>query len=558
MIAHTTLLLFCIGIFSYIKYGIKIDKLVSWLVLAFLLIIFGNFCLPEKAAISHIFNFSWNTAKDSQLSIDIVSNIYNHTLILPFFAITILSVVHNYIFNNEKKLNRYNSALILNLVALILLITSNNFVQLLFSLFVIDIISMLIIKTPHIYRRYLLLNMFTDLIFLMILAIINCHVESLDISQILLYKRIGQYSDFVSIMGSTAIFAKLSFLFFQIGIMNLKQIPFHRLQNIIFLSSPATALILLLKFNTLWHISEYFTIYLDIACGITAIWAFFGSIYSGNFKAKIIYWQILFFTVFVELLRFQGFIWTENSSYLLLEMYIIVTCLYLIYLVNNRNNSVSQMINTNLKHKKDLFITLFFIVIDILAMSNTLVLMYNSMNRYYIWTFATLFISSLTTIIWQIYFSTQRWKYILQNKIILPHTVFAEIFILLTIVLIPLQSQRIIIWTIPILFMILCKFSPLYKTTLLYSISTLQNNDLLGYIYHILISSIKLCGRIFWILINHIVIEKIILGNVTSFIQKGFYFFRRLHNNQFSGGITVIILLLMLCWFSYYQGSIKP
>jgi NADH:ubiquinone oxidoreductase subunit 2 (subunit N) len=191
----------------------------------------------------HYFSVAWNTSQGRILKFDILSNAYNYALVLPCFLITLLGGLHNLLYRCEERKSAYISLLIFNLIALIILITSNNFVQLTSALFIVDILALFMIKDIKAAQSYLLLNMAADMMLFTVLALIDSRVNSLDISEIMRYRQIGFHADFAALTGLTAIFAKLGFAVFQIGNMALKDIRFHRMQNVLLLSSPMAALI---------------------------------------------------------------------------------------------------------------------------------------------------------------------------------------------------------------------------------------------------------------------------------------------------------------------------
>ena len=557
MIAYTALLLFFIGIFSSIKVGVKVDKALSFLTFTSLFLVFSGFCDGMNSLSNHTWSFVWDTNPGSSLKFDIISNHYNYWLIFPCFVLTMLSALNSLFFRYEERRSSYFSILIFNLVTLIVLITSNNFVQLLSALFVIDILSVFMIKNVDAYRRYVLLNMLADIVLFVVLAIINCRVDSLDIRQIVLYRNIGMHQDFVALTGLTAVFAKFGFFLFQIGVMDLKKIRFHRMLNILFLSSPLAAIILLLKFNALWRTSSYFTAYLDFVCILTLVWGFLGSLGSDNFKSKVIYWQMSFEALFVELLRFHGFVWFSGFTFLYLEMFVICLGLYLLYYLNRRRVSMLQIKSIPLINKKEIAYTLLIIVAAIAALSNTLTILYNNMNRYYIWAFAVLFILSLSAVINQLLLRRD-FKIISKvNEMPVKYMMFGELTLLCAFLLQDWRYAEPSVWIGSVVFVLLCAYNPMAETEFVYGIDTLQNNDILGRIYHILIKSLRLCGRFFWLLIDRLFMEKFVLALFISAIEQSLRFFRRLHNSKLGGGFVAIVLLIALLGYSYYQAGVE-
>ena len=557
MIANTVFLLFLIGIFSSVKVGVKADKLLAWGVFASLLGVFYNFCDSMLAASEHVFSFEWNTAQGQDLEFSIISNGMTYNLVLPCFLLTLCSCFNNLQFRYEERRSAYSAVLIFNLITLILLITSNNFVQLISALFAVDILSLFLIKDTSACQRYSMLNMCADMALFSVLAVINSRVNSLDIQEIWRYRQIGFHADYAALAGLTAIFAKLGFAVFQIGSMALCSIRFHRIQNVLFLSSPLAALILLLKLNGLWRISDYFTGYADVACVFTMAWAFIGSIYTDNYKAKSIYWQMMFWALVVSLLRFYGFAWIPELTYLLVEMYILFCAVYLVYFYNNRGKTVSYMRNLRLTHKKRMVSTLVIAVLAITAMANTLMLMYNNTNRWYIWTFAGCFIISLAMTLGQIYLYKGKRYVGVQHNISFKWGVFVALLLLCGGHLFKAQILKLPVWGIGTIFTGLI-FCPLWqKMAFLYKIKSLQNQDYLIKIYRWAIKSLRLSGRVFWLLIDRLFLEKLILGTSVWGSHLCLRAFRNIHKYRIVGGMMVVTILVLLLGISYWQGMIN-
>ena len=555
MIAYAVLLLFCIGIFSSIKVGVKVDKVLAFITFASLFLVFANFCDGMYSAVEHSFSFMWNNEQGRDLKFDIISNPYNYALVLPCFLITLLGCLHNLLFRCEERKSAYSALLIFNLIALIILITSNNFVQLISALFIVDILALFMIKDIKAAQPYMLLNMVADMTLFSVLALINSRVDSLDIKEILRYRQIGFHADFAALAGLTAIFAKLGFAVFQIGNMALKDIRFHRMQNVLLLSSPMAALILLLKFNMLWRISDYFNLYADIACYTTLGWAFIGSITVNNFQAKVIYWQMAFWALMVELLRFYGFAWIPDFTYLLLEMYVFFSALYLLYFYNNRCRNVSQMMRLRLTHKKRLASVAFILLLVTAAMADTLAAMYNQANRYYIWIFAGLFLVSTAAVVGQIFFYKGKRYSGVQHDITFKWAVFGELLILCCGLLYKAQWQNTALWAAPLIFALLCICPLLWQTAYFYKVRFWQKGEALNRIYLVVIKSVRLCGRVFWLLIDRLFLEKVVLETAMAVSHVCLRLFRKLHNKPVLGGLAVVSLLIGLLWYSYMAGG---
>jgi uncharacterized membrane protein len=64
-----------------------------------------------------------------------------------------------------------------------------------------------------------------------------------------------------------------------------------------------------------------------------------------------------------------------------------------------------------------------------------------------------------------------------------------------------------------------------------------------------------LCGRVFWLLFDHLFLEKIVLGTAIAGSGICLRLFRRLHTSTVIGSLMVVFVLIMLLWYSYLSGG---
>ena len=552
MIALTTFLLFILGVFSSIRIGVKTDKWLSFVAFLAFGLIFAQFGESLLYHTQHTFSFIWNKSPGGDIKIDIISNPYNYGFILPFFVITFISLGLNLIFRYEERRCIYASGLIFNLAALITMVTSNNFVQLLFALFMVDIIALLLVHDIEAYRRYILLNMSADFMIFTILAVINSRVASLDIREILQYKLIGHHLNFITIIGLTAIFMKFGFFIFHIGLLGLQNIRLHRLQNILFLSAPVCGLILLMKFHVLLTGSEYFIPYLNGICLLSFGGGFIGSIISRNLKERVIYWQMMFWALLIILLCFNGFIWNTFLTFLLLQIFILNTALYLIYYYIGRRHHCADFSKINFSNKTALCAAFALIFLMIAGMTGILTDLYNKGNRYYIWTYAILFILSLSATLKPVFFVNKPLYSVHSPRLAMHYIVWLMLGGLSAIVLYPTRIFDSIIAYFCAAFVVLCVVTPLWRIASISFIYRFNQQDWIGKIYKYgFIKPLRLSGRVLWLLIDHLLTEKIVIGGSIALAQTGLRFFRMMHSNRRFGAIIIIILLLGFLGLAY-------
>lgn len=555
MMAYTTLLLLLVSLLGCFKTDAKIDKVLSLLVFASVCYILYNFyhTLPAESA-EDVFSLMWNSSPGRDIHVDIISNRYNALLVLPLFIITALSIWQNQVFHHEEQRRFYSTLLCLNLVMLILMACGNNFVQLLTALFVVDILAVTLGKDIYPCRYFILFNMFADLTVFTVMAIINSRVGSFDMRHILKYRQMGFYVDFVAVAGIISVFIKLGMFGVHYGITALQNIRFHRLQSILFLFSAPAAIILLLKFHVLWSTSPYFLPLLNVVCIATMLYGFIGCLATDNLQAKTIYWQMMFWALFLELLRFSGFEWNPNHSFLLLEMYLFSCVCYLIYFYHGRRRAILDMVKYARKHTFYDAIGLVFMLLTIASMSNTLTIMYNNSNRYYIWTFAILFVLSAGITLNHIYRRTEQNK-VLPEKNRVPYKVFylLQLVIMLSVLL---QNFNFVlpVWGFVLFFAAtICFSAPLVfgQTNLSKIFNAFSGMN----IYIALIGQIKGFGRFLRLSIDRKLIERTILELLSGFINGCLCLFRYIHKKPYLGIILLVMFWLLSGWLSYQSGE---
>lgn len=556
MIAYTALLLFLIGVFCCAKATGKVDRVISLLSFAAACCIFALFFKGMMVGNEDVFSFVWNTSPSGDIKIDIISNPYNYGLIYPFFIITLLSLSINLFLPAERLRSLYTAVLLFNLVMVILMLTSNNFVQLLAALFITDILALFMIRDAIVGRKYVLMNIFADMLLFMVMAIINSRIKSLDIRQILRYNQIEFYPDFVTICGLTTVFIRFGFFAFHSGICALKETPLHRLLNILFLFSPLSALILLLKFHVVWQNSAYFLPYLNALCVLTIVWGFVESLIIDSYHEKTIYIQMMFWPLMVELLRFNGFVWNDYFTALVLGTYVVLVSLYMLNYYCGWRKKMSLISKTHAYNRSGIVSSMVPIFLSIMLMSDVLYRMYNNSNRYYIWLFAVLFVLSFGTLVKQVCFFRAK------NSVTKALSVKFRTMIFVILTALPLiwlsrdELMLLPIGCVILLFVGCCCLSPLSYCAVAYKYSWLQQSDVFGSFYETLVNSARLLGRFLVLLVDRLLIEKFLVKTTTSLVQAIIRLFRKI-SNSWVAGLFVVLALFVLLLISFYLGSVK-
>ena len=221
MLANTVTYLLFIAIFSLLRFRPKFDKFIIAGLTVACLWVFNRFCLDWQLVTESITTLVWDSSKSGDVKIDIVSNRYNYMLIFPFFVITLLSLLNNLLFKFEDKKRIFSAILILNLLSLILLISTTNLVGIITFVFVIDILSQFFINNTYASRRYSIYNLIADMGLFMIMAMLKGKLDNLEIGNIAHYYETGRHRDFIMFAVIISLFIKFGFFLFQSYLLDL-------------------------------------------------------------------------------------------------------------------------------------------------------------------------------------------------------------------------------------------------------------------------------------------------------------------------------------------------
>ena len=552
MIAHTALLLLIIGLFNCCKFSVKADKFFCAVTLLALLCITFWFAGSVSDSPEQIFSFLWNSSPSGDLKIDIISNSYTCGLFLPFLVISTLAICANFSFKQEQNLCNYNALLLFNLLALLLMITSNNFVQLLSAFFLIDILAVIKAKTD-ICKKFIILNLCADMLIFMLLALINGHIHSFDIREIINYKNTSYHLDFIAILGFTSILMKMGFFPFQIGLTSLDKLNFQRLLNILCLFSPVSAIIILLKFSSLWSSSEYFVPYLNALCIAALIWSSFMVLCIKNLRLKVIYWQIMIFALMLELLRFHGFVWDWSFSKILLANYILLSGIYLLYNQCKKDVVLQNIAIVKRQKVQNLIPVLLLICSAILSHINNFEILYNNRNRYYIWTYAVFFLLSFCGTLHEICFiskGSDNLSVEINNKS--SHNLFVFLSILVCIALLyQFNPYSINFWILGGTFIFLSLSKIAYLVCKTFQKAEFQNYDWFERIYMFLfIYLLQGIGRLLWLIIDWKLVEKFATGIILGLWYTCLRVFRSIQNNILFRFCFVLVSILTILFLT--------
>lgn len=563
MIADTALFLIVLGIIGSIKTGVKADRLLSLFMFLLFTVFFLFFYYQPVFPKNADFSFVWSSLPSGSIYVDIISDKANCALLFPFLLLTLAETGKNVIFRYEERRCAYNSLLLFNLLALLMMVSSNNFVQLLSGMFAVDILAFLIMRDVDNSKSYVMLNFLADMLIFAVLAVINSQIGSLEIQEISRYRQLGHNLDFTALCALASVFIKLGFVPFQCAFLPLRGIRFHRLQSIIFLTSPAAALILLQKFNMVWSFSAAFASVLSVICLFSAALNAAGLLFTDDIKAKTVCLQLLFLSLFVKIFQYSGFIWQEKQTQLFLSAYTLVNCVYFFYYYANRRKKISQFEFP--KGSPLLACCVCFVVsasllfpeifpADIKKIGQNLPEKLLSAESAVLF-FASVFLYGTAVLLHQLF--TGRRKSDREKKFLPSGKMFFWLLQTAILFLIirrkPFMLSEAVLYGLVFLFI---SFLPVPAFILQYcKQNKIQFLSVSADFYQrVFIAPLQFTGRILWLLVDWMFVEKLLVGTLQTFLLAFVRLFRNMHYNRIIGGLFLLLLLSGLLAASFYQG----
>ena len=502
MLQETILYLLIIGLFSLIKTREKYDGILSCIVTAFTLLVFFCFLSDYKLGYEGIQTYVLDQEQRGNIKLEIISSLQNYILIFPFFISTILALINNVIFRYEPQKKVVAGLFVLNLISFMMLISGNNFLQIITFVFIIDILSQLLVRDTNAGKRYSLYNFAADMGLFLVLAMLQGKLTNLDIGNISHYYETGRHRDFIMFVIMASLSVKFGFFLFQGYWLDLRSAKFHNLYFLPYLSTPMAALILFIKFYPLLIVSPSFLPLLNIITILTMIWGVLGAILSPQIKEKFVYCNMVNIAFLVQVVEKMNFLWNVHLSNILILLFSFNLCLYYLHYEVDRNHA---------KNKLSLYFILAAFVADISGLSVQISEISTSETLKLVVAYGFLSICIMAYIFYQI---GLKLKGEFSFKQIDYRTMFTMLLII-AVCYIFSKTELLRCWPICFVwaaFILLCRIHPfsfLRPRETIYA--KIQNIDILEWTYNkIIIDPIKRAGLLFNILTDFIFLERTI------------------------------------------------
>lgn len=513
MIANIVLVLLILGIFPLWKLHRRYDNII--VSISFLLVsaLFFYFIRSWQTGTESSFLMLWDSSASGDIKISVNSTLLNYAVIFPFFVVAVVSLFNNLFFRYEKKKRAFSSLIILMLFSFIMLISGDNFIQVITFVFVIDILSQMLIQDVYAGRRYGIYNLAADMGLFLVFALMHGKLQNLDMESLAEYPSLGNYQILMAAVVLISLLIKFGFFIFHSYLLDLKSARFHRLILIPYLSTPAVSLILLFKMRSYLVEYESFCFVFNLLLMLTVLWGAAGAVIMKNLKEKSIYFSMMIMAVLAKLAE-TGTTWNLSFSWLFICGFLFNICIYYLHYYTNRENAVvfsGCRTGCGLLAK---YVVLAASVMVTAAFILTLFSFRTEINSVWIWGYSFLFLLAEANM-----FSQQ-----LQENTV---SLFSRMqdyrplpVLILTAVLSFIAAYNVYpiwqpgVWSI-ILFALLLWLKPVRRVLKDQYCDSLQKADFFSGFYNAVIARpVKFVGRILTLLVDFVFLEKTLVSTV--------------------------------------------
>lgn len=416
----------------------------------------------------------------------------------------------NTIFKGEQHPLRINTLLILNFIALILLLSSHDFLQLMFAGSMFSVVGFYMSDTINPKKNIFIFSFLAETAIFMALTVVYGSTHSVSLDSLPQFAINGHHKDIVSGLLLFAIGCKSGLLLLNGHYFNLKNISSNRIVGIMLLSIPISAFGILIKVKPLLDATPLCRQVLPIWIYCSLATFIIIALFNNNIKSKMI--SLLLFCISFSL----HFIYKDITllykliPYILCISFFISVSFIIIYNSASKETDISYLGGFWRITKQNMILCLLLLFTSIAIFSRMPLNIYEKI-------FTFLFIITISSVFRRVFYSKP-----CKNEAILSNA--RNIGLLYSIPLIVVccwflwQTEFLMYkefyWfsATSILSMI---FVPSLKIDVIGRWSIWQDNFLSRFYEAVFIRPLKLFGRILWLAFDVMVIERGIINSIS-------------------------------------------
>lgn len=517
--------------------------------------------LTEQANLLKKSLWFFNWIDTSVIKVDIA--LRTGTEYAPFIWAQIIALMfalnYNAFFSFEKMRLRYAGLYTLIFVAMMFVVSAFNIMQLLIAICFVDILGFYLLQDIGVKRHYMFFNFFADFLLMVLFALVWGWEHNLNISALKLFVKHSPFAGYAAVLFVISVCIKCGTAFFHNYLLDMKSISFVRGVFMVYATTPFSGLVLLYRCS---HAFSAFIWVEYVFWGmlvLSAVWALVSFVLIDAFKAKILYLHMLV----VSFLALMIFI--DKSEFLrILPFMVLVACMLsgvmILPLVAAANEPLVSKTGGMVKLMK------FSLGVSVLSVSGSVYFICSQISQSNVWllvAFAAVLFLLFIHFFSQVYFGAvhadERVLAVVKNPNILYFMfIFAAWVVLLFYVKPIFVSSYLNFIIFPLMVLLLIILSgwvrPLRFCDNVYAYENLQKSaPALKLFYVCLVFPIKTLGRVLWLTIDFLLIERFLVAFIRQLIYSLIKLSRFAHHNIKYGGVVFMLLGLLIVLFAFFR-----
>ncbi len=556
MMINNIFALFFIGALGNIFLLKKAERLFSF----FLLLVLGGI---SYAFISGYINadyakysFSWLKYLDLEVKVDLSFNKNLYQLFIPVLILSVLSVFLSVFNPKEEKRQQFISQIFLSLFFYLLLLTSQNLFQLIVANSLFSVVIFCLINDIDARKKYAFYNFLSDISLFSICSLFYAYLNTLNINAVELYQKSGAHKDLVAILFLFSLSIKSGLFMFHNQFYDMSVLTFNRLNYVLYCGTPTIGMVLLYKLSGILSISDYAEVVIKILALGTFLSGLFNVFFKDNIKEKAVgmaqlSWGTSFYLILMAPDKIMHIIFAGSFLGYLLNL-----VLYSIYHISSYEQNISKMggFIKNLKLSFVLYMLIFFCGANLF------------------WQIC----SPISLVVCAIYLATlglvlgYLFHQIFLGEIHADERVFAllkncsyAVYIVLLILggisvhyVKPDMHTGLLNAGLFVIFLLSFIVYPFKRFEKLYQNENIQEIDVFEDIFDfIIITPIRILGRILWLLVDFILIERTIINTWNAVFSKFLSLLQKLDVSSLKTSIIYVVLSFAALAICLYVGK---
>ncbi|MBE6443824.1 MAG: hypothetical protein E7020_04055 [Alphaproteobacteria bacterium] len=286
MVLHLFIALFVIASASILIIQGRRRRIWSFGLLAILACICYFFATNTNTFNHTNFIYNWLTYDNLYANFSIISSLKISQMYIWLLIILLNLILFNTTYHDEYHSLHFNTLLLLNFTNLILLVSSNDFLQLMFASSMFSIITFYMPDIISAKKKIFIFNFLSEMALFMALAIVYSTTNSIDLNNITPFIKNGNHKDLVICLLLFCIASKCGLFLFNGQYYAMKNVSYNRLLSMLLLSVPLSGFILVSKLRPLLDASPISSLIITYWCFISVAIGLGGILLSKSIKSK--------------------------------------------------------------------------------------------------------------------------------------------------------------------------------------------------------------------------------------------------------------------------------